>query len=236
MNPFKAILDLLYPKICFVCGERLNADETVLCSKCEQELPRTWEVKYRQNKVENAFSEQEHFVRGAAFCFYKKNSAYSHLIHQMKYNDNDNGFPEIGEYLGEMAAKEFSTANPLFFDNIDLIIPIPLHPKKLRKRSYNQTEYIAQGLSKIVHIPVDNSHIIKQLNNNSQTTKSTSERLHNTQNAYTILNAEELAGKHVLLVDDIITTGATMKACMECLDTIPDIRYSVFALGVATSI
>lgn len=233
MNPIKAILDLLYPRICFVCGERLNADETILCVDCTKKLPRTWEAKYRQNLVEQAFSTQPHFVRGAAYCFYRKDSDFSHLIHRMKYNEHQNGFPEIGSWLGEMAAKELKTAYPGFFEGIDLIIPVPLHEKKLQKRGYNQAEFIAHGLAKVLQIPVDTEHIIKQLNNDSQTTKSNGERQNNTNNAYRMVMPESLQGKHILLVDDIITTGATMRACMACLDAVSGIRYSVFALGIA---
>lgn len=226
------LLDLFFPRMCYMCGERLTDNEQILCSKCIEELPRTWQATNRQNMVESVFTEVDGFVRGGAFCFFEKGSDYRRLIHQVKYSHH----PEVAAYVGELAAREWMQLKPNFFEGIDLLIPVPLHEKKLRLRGYNQSEYICKGLSAATGIEVDTTHLRKTKNNTSQTAKSAVERMLNTEHAYEVRNPEELNGKHILLVDDIITTGATITACMEALTKGADVRCSVFALGVAKGI
>lgn len=232
MRVGQLLLDLFYPRTCFMCGERLAEDEHIICPSCIETLPRTWEADNRQNLVESAFVDVDNFVRGGAFCFFEKGSPYREMIHQMKYSRH----PEIAEYLGRLAATEWQQQTPDFFKDIDLIMPIPLHPKKFRQRGYNQAEYICKGLSAATGVSVSTSHLVKVKNNATQTRKTAAERLMNATAAYKVQHAEELSNMHILLVDDIITTGATMQACISALSQAQNVKCSVFALGVAKGI
>ena len=142
----------------------------------------------------------------------------------MKYADR----PEIGYQLGRQAVIEFQYSD--FFDGIDLIIPIPLHPKRLRERGYNQSEYIAKGISEVTGIPVDTTHLTRCKNTPKQALQSGEARKQNVANAFAIHHPEQMYHKHILIVDDLITTGETMRACIRAMRRFRGATFSVFAL------
>lgn len=224
---WKSVLDLFYPPLCMQCHERLEEGELFLCANCLEHLPRTEMAANRGNRVEQLFWDIPKFNRGAAFCFYRRSETFRHMIHRLKYGNK----PLIGEYLGELAAREFLPAN--FFQGIDLIVPVPLHPKRQRKRGYNQAEYIARGISRATAIPLDTTHLQRVVNNPTQTKKTGKERTGNTQGIFSVQTPANWRGKHILLVDDIITTGATLRACMKVITPVHGTAVSVMSLGVA---
>ena len=224
---WNGLLDLFYPPLCCACGVRLRAGEEVLCADCLAGLPRTEMADHRDNSVENLFWDIKKFRRGAAFCYFLPDSDFRQLIYRLKYS----GDARIGIWLGSQAAVEFTGSG--FFDGIDLIVPVPLHSRRERKRGYNQAEMIARGLSRVTGIPVDTAHLYRRRNNETQTNKNAAERLENTKDLFAVRQPENWRGRHLLIVDDIVTTGATLRAAIEPVLHIRGTQVSVFALGSA---
>lgn len=205
-----------------------------ICEECFRSLPRTEQAEHRGNSTEQTLvgnvydpvsaHKAMHLERGAAFLFYEKDHPVRQAIHKMKYADQ----PKIGQQLGHMAAIEMQYAD--FFDGIDVIVPIPLHPKRLRERGYNQSEYIARGISEVTGIPVDTTHVTRIKNTPKQALQSGAERKHNVVDAFTINHQEQMYRKHILVVDDLITTGETMRSCMKAMKRFRGAKFSVFAL------
>lgn len=219
--------ELFFPRYCKVCRQRLMKSEQHLCLGCLLELPRTHYERNPDNLLMQHFMEWSEVVRATAYFYYHKEGKYSSLIHHLKYHDH----PEVGTYLGRLAANELKASG--FFDGIDLIVPVPLSKKKFRKRGYNQCDYIARGISEITTTPMCTDCIERTIDTDTQTHKDRMERWRNTEGIFHVTKLEELKGKHLLLIDDVATTGATLHACISTLLTIPCVRVSVFALATA---
>lgn len=219
--------ELLFPRYCKVCRRRLMHSEQHLCIHCLLELPRTHYERDPNNLLMQHFMEWPEVIRATAYFYYYKEGEYSSLIHHLKYKDH----PEVGTYLGRIAAMELKESG--FFDGIDLIIPVPLSKKRYRQRGYNQCDYIAKGISKATSIDISNKSIERIVNTDTQTAKGRMDRWKNTEGIFRIKDATTLTGKHILLVDDVATTGATLHACTSALLTVPGVRVSVFALTKA---
>ena len=237
---------LFYPRVCPMCecnvGEKTAPGR--LCDRCLHELPRTEQAELRQNETEMSLAGKKtkdivaamkcmHLDRAAAYLFYEKDDPIQEVIHLMKYKDR----PEIGYELGKEAAKEMQYAG--FFDSIDVIVPIPLHPKRMNERGYNQSEYIARGISAITGIPVDTTHVTRVRNTPQQALiKAKGEgreargegRKANVADAFAVNHPEQMYRKHILVVDDLITTGETMRSCLKAMKRFRDATFSVFAL------
>lgn len=222
----QSLFDLFYPNLCACCGETLLRGEECLCSVCLYDLPRTYFTDFKNNEAAQRFWGKVHTERVTAFYFFSKGTIFRQLLHKFKYH----GEKEIGYYLGKSVAKEL--INDHFFEGIDLIIPVPLHPRKERKRGYNQSEWLAKGISEVCDIPYSTQHVRRIVDNETQTNKNPYERHQNTQGIFESLNASSLHGKHILLVDDVLTTGSTLEACAHAFNAIPDIKISIFALSI----
>ena len=227
MNWIKDLISLLFPRYCKVCGRRLTHSENHLCISCLLELPRTHYEQIPENLLMQHFIEWPEVVSATAYLYYYKEGKYSSLIHHLKYHDH----PEVGTYLGRLAATELRESG--FFDGIDLIIPVPLSRKRYRQRGYNQSDYIAQGISEVTHIALRTDCLVRTVDTDTQTHKSKEERWKNTKDIFQVVNPEALKGKHLLLIDDVATTGATLHACASTLLTLPGVRISIFALAKA---
>lgn len=182
-----------------------------------------------ENPVTGLLADREKLNNATAFLFYEKGGHVQELIHSVKYYGNK----ELGYLLGKQAADELSRNNqdnP--FQSVDLIIPIPLHRRKQRKRGYNQSEWIARGMAAVLAVPVDTQSTERLVATESQTGKTGYNRWLNVKDIFVVTQPEALQGKHILLVDDVITTGATAGACIDALSEIPDIRISFFSLSV----
>lgn len=197
---------------------------SIFCDDCLRHLPRTEQYLLRQNSTEFAFDKMPHFERGAAFVFYEKNHPIRRVMHLMKYGDQ----PSIAYHLALEAAREYINSD--FFDGIEVIVPIPLHKKRIRSRGYNQSEYIARAISHVTGIPVDTSHVERVKNTHQQALQNKEGRQTNVKNAFMVNHPEQMYHKHILLVDDLITTGETIKACMQAMRLFRGARFSVFAL------
>lgn len=222
------ILDLISPRACNVCGRRLNEGEQVMCASCNRHLPRThYENDAYDNEMAQLFWARIPIERAAAFFFYHAQSEVSRMIYALKYGNH----PEIGEELGRMVAEEFQSKG--FFKNIDFIVPIPLSGRRKRERGYNQSEEIAKGISEISRLPILKNVVRRVRFQDSQTHKNRLARAENVDDAFELTDSSEIVNKHVLLVDDIVTTGATICACGKVLQRDGKVYISVLSLGWA---
>lgn len=224
----RAAADTLLPRLCPVCGNALASDEPWLCRHCWSQLPRTQLHNIPFNTVEQLFAGKVPIERATGYFFYEKSSPYSQILQDIKYRHT----PLMGTWLAAQAARELQAAG--FFDDISAIAPVPLHATKLAKRGYNQSEYIARGLSQVTHIPVVKA--VKAVRaHETQTRKGALERFKNTQDTFAASRkAQALSGKHILLTDDVITTGSTLSACAQALQNdVEHLRVSIFTLAVA---
>ena len=217
------LIDLIFPRHCCVCGETLSRQERDICLNCLYTLPKI--EPHHKKEIEQIFWGKIDIERAASFMYYRKGSPYNALMHKLKYKDA----PEVGTRLAEMAAKELMDSG--FFNGITRIVPLPLSKKKLRKRGYNQSEYIAMGLSNITGISVDTSLVKRDIANETQTHKNRDERWENVKDIFSVNGNFSLEDEHVLLVDDILTTGATICSCAATLQKECGCKISIFTLA-----
>lgn len=222
-----SFISLLFPRCCVVCGRSLAKGEECICAMCNINLPRTNYHLQKDNQVEQLFWGKIPLERATSFFFYRKGSDFRQILHQLKYG----GQKEIGAIMGRYMASELTVSG--FFEGIDVIIPVPLHKRKQRMRGYNQSEWIARGISAVTGIRIDTEVIVRRKHTDTQTRKSTFERWENVDGIFELHHAESLKGKHLLVVDDVLTTGATTVACASRLVEIEGVRISVLTLAVA---
>lgn len=232
-----SLFDILYPRTCPFCGryisDRQIREEHIewLCVDCWKHLPRTEQDILRDNSTEETLTDGSSEIKqamrlekAAAYLFFEKEHPIQWVIHRMKYRDQ----PMLGFWLARQALLDWR--NETFFEDLDLIVPMPLHPKRLRERGYNQAEYIALGISELTGIPVDTTHVLRVRNTPKQARQTGDERKTNVANAFAVVHPEDLKDKHILVVDDLITTGETMRSCLKAMKRIKGARFSVFAL------
>ena len=222
----KSAFRLLFPRRCAVCGASLQDGEEVLCFRCNIGMPRTCYHLEKDNEMEKMFWGKIPLERAASYFFYQKGGDYRRILHLLKYE----GRKDIGIAMGRMMAADMVRSG--FFDGVDVIVPVPLHPDKLRKRGYNQSECLARGVSEVTGIPVDVSSVVRRVHTQSQTRKSVYERWENVCGIFYVADKERVAGKHVLIVDDVLTTGATSIACAEAWTGVEGVKFSVMTLAV----
>lgn len=236
MNPFAALIDVLLPRTCHICGESLLAHERFVCLDCLEKLPVTGYEKYWGNKtavnsdlnpMETRFAGLIPMERACAPYFYTRDSALATLVHDFKYR----GFSRLAAVMGELGAKALLPSG--LFDGVEMLLPVPLHWRKKLKRGYNQTEMLAEGISKATGIPVSTQ--LKAVKpHRTQTSLTPEQRAENTRGVFELKSPESVHGKRVMLVDDICTTGATLQAASQAVveATNHDVKIRLFTLGV----
>ncbi len=224
---FADFVALIFPELCQACTKSLYRNEEIICADCLYNLPFTDFHLHQDNAVAQSFWGRVPIETASALLYFSKGNRVQNLLHQLKYKNR----LEVGVYLGKLAAKRL-LENPVFA-TADMIIPVPLHQQKQLKRGYNQSLCIAGGLSQKIRIPVENQNLIKTTSTESQTKKSRISRYENMKEVFWVKNPEKLTGKHILLVDDIITTGATLEACCNVLLQIPGVKISIATIAVA---
>tara|TARA_R110001592_G_scaffold88409_3_gene260392 strand:+ start:2860 stop:3534 length:675 start_codon:yes stop_codon:yes gene_type:complete len=218
--------NLIFPKICFACNGVLLKHEEVICTSCQFSLPKTNYHLDKGNPLTKIFWGRIEVQHVAAFYFFNKGSKVQNLLHQLKYK----GAKEVGEKVGELYG--FELLKSKWIKSIDYIIPVPLHPDKLKKRGYNQSEYFAKGLSKSTEIELDTSVLYRKSYSETQTKKSRFNRWENVSEIFDVNKNQKLENKHVLLVDDVVTTGATLEASITALQKI-NCKVSVVTIACA---
>ncbi len=220
-------LSLLFPRICYGCGNHLLRNENVICTECLVLIPRTNYHKQAENPVEQLFWGRCQIQSAAAFSYYNKGSRIRNLIHNMKYK----GIKEIGTALGRIYGS--SLGNSEFTHPIDIIVPVPLHTSKKRSRGFNQSEQIACGISEVTGLKVNSSAVVRSVASSTQTKRSRYDRWVNVEGIFEVTDPGSLAGRHILLVDDVITTGSTIESCVNAILKVEGVRVSVAALAYA---
>ena len=209
------------------CGKSLFKYENCICTFCLYHLPKTNFHKEEDNFVSRLFWGKALLHSATSMYYFNKGGKVQHLIHQLKYKERK----EIGIYLGSLYGKELIKA-PLF-NTADYIIPVPMHPKKEKIRGYNQSEMFANGLALSMKIPVDTKTLIKSSKTETQTKKSRFNRWENVKEVFELNDYNHLINKHILLVDDVITTGSTIESCIINLLKIPGAKISVASMACA---
>lgn len=224
---FSILTSLISPPRCRFCNDTLLDEESFVCFDCQIKLQneRTYFETIAHNKISNLFWGILPIHNACCFFYFEKQGIIQHLIHSLKYKYQ----PEIGIFLGEIMGKELA-ASPLY-QNIDYIIPVPIHDKRRKERSYNQTEKIAIGIQKHIQKPIIKNNLIRTIYRESQTTLTNRQRWKNARGIYKLLRPEQLKNKHILLVDDVITTGATITSCGKELCKANNIKISIVSIA-----
>lgn len=224
---FNNIIDLFYPRVCEACGNSLMHNEDTVCMTCRYLLPKTGYEMSENNPLAQMFYGLVDFNAVTAEFFFSKSGRIQNLVHGLKYN----GCKAAGFFLGEELGKSISKSP--FFTDIDCLVPVPLHKKKEFKRGYNQSFVIAQGVEKITGIPIIDNVLFRKTYTETQTKKNKEERWENVKDVFEVKNAESLYGKHLLLIDDVLTTGATLIAAGTTLREISNVCISVATTACA---
>lgn len=220
-------LSLLFPRLCCGCGTHLLRNENLICTECYVVIPRTGYHLVRDNPVESLFWGRCKIERASAFSYYTRGSRIRKIIHKLKYN----GIREAGNELGRIYAASLKSS--AFLNDIDFILPVPLHPVKERKRGFNQAQCIAEGISEISGLPVLKGALIRIRASDTQTRRSRFDRWMNVDGIFGVSPGYDLTGKHILIVDDVITTGSTIESCASELLKIERVKVSVAAIAVS---
>ncbi len=217
------LTNLFCPRFCAVCGQRLTPDEPLLCSHCLLQLPYTQITCFTDNEVTQHFVAHVPVIRGYTHIRYRGEPDSQALLSKLKYYSR----PDVGDRMGETIANELLPQG--FFDGIEAIVPVPLHWRRYVKRSYNQSHRLAKGLARVTGLPV-RTHIVRRIRNNeSQTSLSPEQR---TENVRGIFKARPTHHRHLLLVDDVLTTGATLVSCAQAIaERNPGVCFSILTLA-----
>ncbi|AUP79899.1 ComF family protein [Flavivirga eckloniae] len=222
-----SIINLFFPKVCYACHNLLNDNEKTICTDCRHNLPITnfhfnnddtvTKVLYVRAKIEN----------GTALLRYEKKGIVQQLIHGLKYK----GYENIGLFLGNWLGGELKNIES--YNSIDLVIPVPLHKKKFKKRGFNQVSKFGQQIAKDLKANYKEDVLLKVTNTKSQANKNRLARWNNSDELFTLVNSDAIKNKHILLVDDIITTGATLEACIAVLNQAKNVKISIATMAIA---
>lgn len=229
MSIWTDLWKLFFPQCCLVCGKTLLEGEEYLCFHCLSNMPRTHLYLHKDNEMEKELWGKFPIERASAYLYYSKGGDVKKLLTDLKYRGN----ADLGCFLGRCMTREMLSSG--FFQGVDGIIPVPLHPRKQKIRGYNQSIMLANGISSVTNIPVWNDLLVRTQYTQTQTRKGSYERWLNVKDMFECTSPDRLRGKHVLLVDDVFTTGATLVACADAFRQIPDLRFSVLTLALASS-
>lgn len=223
----KDFIALIFPHVCVSCGKSLYKNEHSICTYCAYYLPKTNFHLDNDNPIAKIFWGRVPIFSAAAFYGFNKGGKVQHLIHQLKYK----GQKHIGTSVGKLYGYELKFCDD--FNSVDAIIPVPLHPKRQKKRGYNQSDYFAEGLAESMNVKADLTTLYRAAESDTQTKKSRFKRWQNVESIFQLRDAGQLVGKHILLVDDVITTGATLEACAHTLLQVPGVKVSIVTMAYA---
>lgn len=226
MKLLQNLFDIFYPKLCVCCERSLIDQEILLCLFCRFDLPLVDNGNYVSNEITQIFAGRISVEKGASFLYYSEAGKVKRLIHDLKYRNNQ----EIGVFIGNWFGKKLLSSN--FHHNIDCIIPVPLHKKKLKQRGYNQLAKFGMTLSSILAVSYCDDILKRVSFTKTQTFKRRLDRFSNTDSKFIVENIESLSNKHVLLIDDVVTTGATLESCCQELLKANNIKISLATIAI----
>lgn len=221
------LLDLLYPRLCAACGVRHPTRDAALCVTCHLELPRTDYHLFAENPITRRLTGRFPLQSATAMFYFVKDTPIQHLMHRIKYLGRKEAALALGREYGRVLRGQEE------YGRIDLIIPVPLHPTREHQRGYNQSAWLARGLAEGMDLPVRERAIARTRRTETQTHKTRQERLSNTDGAFVVREPRRIRGRHVLLVDDVMTTGATLEACALPLLQLNEVKLSIATLAIA---
>ncbi len=227
MNLFNDFIDLIFPNYCLMCSGSLVKNEECVCLHCRYHLPLTNYHKSFTNPLSNRFVGKVDIKYAWAFLKFTKGGHVQNALHQLKYN----GKQEVGQLLGRWFGAELKTCQ--LHTEFDTIIPVPLHPAKLKKRGYNQCDSFAEGLASQMNIGSQLTALRRNTSNRTQTSLSRIERYENTKRIFEVIDYESIRNKRVLLVDDVVTTGSTLEACVVALQEAQCREVSIACIAAA---
>lgn len=227
MSFFQSIFNLFYPALCLTCGNHLVQNEFILCSTCRHKLAETDFCENSNNLIETALEGRVPIVAGTALLYFRKKGIVQSLIHSLKYK----GRQEVGLFFARWMGKQLKESER--FKNLDGIILVPLHAKRYKQRGYNQLTVFGNELSKELEIPVYKDVLIKIGQFKSQTKKDRFSRFDKINERFHIVDTNRLKGKHLLLIDDVFTTGATLEACANEILKTPKVQISIATMVVS---
>ncbi len=220
----EALLHLAFPHVCAGCGSNLLSTNNELCLRCHHQLPSTQFELHANNPIETAFFGRLQLTAATAQYYFTKQSLVQRLMHDFKYKGNK----ELGFYVGKLMG--FALASSNRFTTIDALVPLPLFPSKERRRGYNQATVLCEGMNEVLQKPVLKDTVIRSTFTETQTKKNRVERWQNIEGRFEVANAALLTNKHLLLVDDVITTGATLESCGRVLLNGAGVQLSIATL------
>lgn len=220
-NIQNSLSHLLFPHNCLGCATDILNQKDLLCAKCNTQLPATNFATASNNPIEKIFYGRLNIQQATASYYYTKDSLIQHLLVQLKYKGNK----EVGTYFGKLLGMHLSQSNR--FSNVDAIVALPLNPKKEFKRGYNQAMAICQGIEDVWHKPILHNIVIRKIFTETQTHENRINRWHNMDGVFAITDTKAIEGKHILLVDDVVTTGATLESCGSEILKIPNTQLSI---------
>ncbi len=222
-----ALLQLLFPPVCPACGQLMHGYASVICADCHLEIPLTGYYSADGNPLAGRLRDHLPVERASAMLFYTGAGRFRHLVHSFKYGGAWRGALEMGRWYGSLLEQGG------LYGGIDAVCPVPLHPLRRIGRGYNQSEYLARGIGMALGKPIDTRSLVRHTNNPHQArSRAAAERWENVEGIFSVRRPEAFAGRHVLLVDDVLTTGATVLACAgTILKACPDARVSIAALA-----
>lgn len=226
-NILNDINTILVPKVCFCCNAHLIRGEQHVCTVCRNELPLTDYTFNEENPVDRIFYGRINIKKASSFLFFYENGIVQQLIHHLKYRNQEQIGVFLGDWYGQILRK-----NKELHETVDLVIPVPLHRKKLRKRGYNQVTEFAKRLASHIQAEYTEDQLVKTANTRTQTKKSRIGRWHSDKALYELSDANYLRNKTILLVDDVITTGATMEICAKTLADVPGTTLYITSMAV----
>ncbi len=233
MSPglFDSFISLFFPERCIHCGKPLNKNEHYICSTCRSDLPYTHFAKFNDNLLTRSFWGRIPVQTAYSYLHYYKHSAVQQILYKIKYQNS----PELASYFGEEFGHKLLQLN-YHKVGIDIFLPVPLHPHKQKIRGYNQSEQLAIGLSKVLDKPIETKAIIRSVFTKTQTKLSGHQRWQNVKGIFKIITPKKLENKHVAIIDDVLTTGATIESLTQTLLRIRNIRISILTLATAKTI
>ncbi len=225
---FNSLIDLFYPDFCSGCGRPLLTNEHYICTDCIVDLPYTHWANSRNNVVTDLLMGRIISLnKGYSMCYFTKKSNLQNILHELKYSKK----PELGKELGIYLGNELKRVG---LDDFDILLPVPLHPRKKQIRGYNQSEKIAEGIAQVINKPIETKAVVRAVFTETQTKKSKVERWENVKNIFEVKNPKKLENKHILIVDDVLTTGSTIEALSEIIEkNVQNTKISIATVAVA---